>query len=101
VIHLDFRDHENHLHGFKMEFIQDRSSDFLTIRENEDEFNHTVRINLAHPVTDNLVITNDTKILLRRLLFGLSAAEVMLTNFDKNKIRKKMNEILSYLKRDS
>jgi len=101
VIHLDFRDHENHLHGFKMEFIQDRSSDFLTIREHENEFSHTVRINLAHPVTDNLVITNDTKILLRRLLFGLSAAEVMLTNFDKNKIRKKMNEILSYLKRDS
>jgi hypothetical protein len=100
IFKYEFNDHENHHHIFEMNFVYDRSGDFLTIRENEAQYSHTVRINLGHPITDDLVISNDTKFFLLRVLFGLSAAEVMLTNFDKNKIRKKMNEILSYVKED-
>jgi hypothetical protein len=98
IFRYEFNDHENHHHIFQMEFIYDRSGDFLMIRENDEQYSHSVRINLGHPISDDLVITNDTKFLLLRILFGLSAAEVMLSNFDKNKIRKKMNEILSYVK---
>jgi hypothetical protein len=100
IFRVDFLDQELHKHEFTMEFIFDRSSDFLTIKEEETAFNHRVRINLSHPAMDHVVINNDSKHLLRRVLFGLSAAEVMLTSYDKNKIRKKMNEILSYLKKN-
>jgi len=92
--HFSIRDRDGHEHTFTLQFIADRSADFIALFESAGRFNHVVQVNRLHPILD--VITDDirTRALMSRVAFALASAEVFLTLYQKQQVREKMNEYL-------
>jgi hypothetical protein len=91
---ISIKDLEGHEHKLICTFLEDRSRDFLGIKENPSKSLHEVMINLAHPILDGIRIDSETRKLLMRTMLGLAFSEIMLTSYEKHQIRDKMNEIL-------
>lgn len=88
-------DRDGHRHNFRIDFISDRSADFIGLYENEHGLTHTVLINRNHPALDDIPEDPKTHLLLRRIAVALTSAEVFLTLRHKEQIREKMNDNLS------
>lgn len=91
---FELNDLEGHTHHFRVCLIEDVSSDFLVVRESDDDKDHLIFINFAHPIFDDLIMTKDTFKIVRRISVALASAEVFALNWDKKIVRTKMNEIL-------
>jgi len=94
---FELTDLEGHTHHFKVALIEDTSSDFLVVRESEENKEHQIYINFAHSVFDDLIMTKDLYKIVRRIAVALASAEVFSLNWDRKIVRTKMNEILSRL----
>lgn len=90
-------DRDDHQHTFQLEFISDRSADFIGVYEDRSVLTHIVRVNSAHPMLDDIPMDAKAHILLERLAFALASAEVFLTMVNKQKVRESMNEHLSLI----
>ena len=88
-------DRDGHQHTFKLEFIYDRSADFIGVyEENRGGENHTVWVNMSHSALDDIVVDANTHLLLQRIAFAMASAEVFLTMPHKQQVREWMNEHL-------
>lgn len=87
-------DRDGHLHAFKIEFISDRSADFIGLFETPGALLHTVQVNRAHPALDDIPEDAITHLLIQRIAVSLASAEVFLTMRHKEQVREKMNEHL-------
>lgn len=87
-------DRDEHQHTFKLEFVSDRSADFIGVYEDRGGLSHTVRVNGVHPMLDDIPIDAKTHLLLERLAFALASAEVFLSMPNKQRVRESMNEHL-------
>ncbi len=96
-VEILIHDLEGHEHRFICIFINDRTRDFLVIREDNQKSRHEVLINIAHPILDGLRVDSETRKIIMRITLGLAASEVMLRSYDKHLIRDKMNDILRLL----
>lgn len=91
---FELADRDGHNHHFDMEFISDRSADFIGIYGEKGSHHHTVRVNQSHPILDDISHDAQMHLLISRIAAGLSAAEVFLTMPHKQRVREKMNEYL-------
>ena len=91
---VTINDRDGHRHVFTIEFIADRSADFIGLFEEGGGLSHTVQINRAHPVLDDIPEDAKTHLLLQRIAVSLASAEVFLTMRHKDQVRAKMNENL-------
>lgn len=89
------RDRDGHEHEFVLDFIADRSADFIGVYGAKDGLKHTVRVNRSHPILDDVPNDARTHILLARIAVGLASAEVFLTMAHKQRVRESMNEYLA------
>jgi hypothetical protein len=90
-------DRDGHLHQFEMDFIADRSADFIGIYEEAGSHHHTVRVNQNHPILDDISPDTQVHILIARIAAGLAAAEVFLTMANKTRVRDFMNKYLTQI----
>lgn len=88
------KDRDEHDHSFNLEFVSDRSADFISVYEDRDGLSHTVRVNGSHPMMDGIPLDTKTHLLLERIAFALASAEVFLTMMHKQRIRETMNDHL-------
>ena len=91
---VTINDRDGHRHVFTIEFIADRSADFIGLFEEGGGLAHTVQINRAHPALDDIPEDAKTHLLLQRIAVSLASAEVFLTMRHKDQVRAKMNEHL-------
>ena len=91
---FDLADRDGHNHEFELEFISDRSADFIGIYEEKLDHHHVVRINQSHPILDDIPHDAQMHLLVSRIAAGLSAAEVFLTMPHKQRVRENMNRYL-------
>ena len=91
---VTINDRDGHRHVFTIEFITDRSADFIGLFEEGGGLAHTVQINRAHPGLDDIPEDAKTHLLLQRIAVSLASAEVFLTMRHKDQVRAKMNEHL-------
>lgn len=91
---VTINDRDGHRHVFTIEFIADRSADFIGLFEEGGGLAHTVQINRAHPALDDIPEDTKTHLLLQRIAVSLASAEVFLTMRHKDQVRAKMNEHL-------
>lgn len=87
-------DRDGHRHVFTIEFISDRSADFIGLFGEAGGLSHTVQVNRAHPTLDDIPEDAKTHLLLQRIAVALASAEVFLTMRHKDQVRAKMNEHL-------
>ncbi len=92
--HFSIRDRDGHEHAFTLQFIADRSADFIALFESAGRFNHVVQVNRLHPILDDIPDDIRTRALMSRVAFALASAEVFLTLYQKQQVREKMNEYL-------
>lgn len=90
---LTINDRDGHRHTFNLEFISDRSADFVGLFE-VDRYSHTVLVNRSHPALDDIPENAKMHSLLGRIALALASAEVFLTMHHKEQVREKMNEYL-------
>ncbi|WP_138275909.1 ATP-binding protein [Rhodoluna limnophila] len=88
------QDRDDHDHTFNLEFVSDRSADFISVYEDRGGLSHTVRVNSSHPMLDGIPLDAKTLLLLERIAFALASAEVFLTMMNKQRVRETMNEHL-------
>lgn len=94
-VRFSITDREVHTHSFGLRFSTQRSRPFTTLRENAARRAHTVVVNEAHPLFDDLPpVDVTTRTLLTRLALSLAAAEVFVESPDRHLVRTKMNQIL-------
>jgi hypothetical protein len=96
-VEIPIHDYEGHEHKFLCTFVNDRTRDFLVIREDAKGSIHEVIINTSHPVLDGIRMDSDARKIILRITLGLAASEVMLRSYDKHLIRDKMNDNLRIL----
>lgn len=88
-------DREVHTHTFALKFSSKRIRPFLTVSEDARRREHTIVVNEAHPLFDDLPpIDVGARTLLTRLALSLGAAEVFVESSDRSLVRTKMNQIL-------
>ncbi|QIM22372.1 hypothetical protein G7075_16535 [Phycicoccus sp. HDW14] len=88
-------DQEVHTHSFGLRFSGQRERPFITLHENRTRRAHTVVVNEAHPLLDDLPpIDVNLRTLLTRVALSLTAAEVFVESPDRHLVRTKMNQIL-------
>jgi hypothetical protein len=95
--HLSIQDRDGHTHAFEIEFISDRSADFIGLYETGNELKHTVQINRLHPALDDIPEDAKTHVLIERIAVALASAEVFLTMLGKQRVRELMNSHLSQI----
>jgi len=88
------KDRDDHDHTFKLQFVSDRSADFIGVYEDRGGLSHTVLVNSSHPMLDDIPVDAKTHLLLERLAFALASAEIFLTMMNKQRVRESMNEHL-------
>lgn len=94
ITKFELADRDGHNHQFELEFISDRSADFIGIYGEEGSHNHTIRVNQSHPILDDIPHDAQMHTLISRIAAGLSAAEVFLTMPHKQRVRDNMNKYL-------
>lgn len=98
VVERVISDGEHDDHQFKLIIIRDLSKPFLEVRESASEHVHKIIINKGHPAFSALPpIEGSLESLLTIVAYGLGAAEVFLSHFQKDELRQKLNEVLSTL----
>ena len=91
---FELADRDGHNHLFEMEFITDRSADFIGIYGEPGSHHHIVRVNQSHPILDDISHDAQMHLLIARIAAGLAAAEIFLTMPQKQRIRESMNRNL-------
>lgn len=91
---FSIHDRDGHRHSFVIEFIADRSADFVGLYKGSSDTEHVVRVNRNHPVLDDVPPETRYDLLLQRLAVALAAAEVFLTMVNKSRVREMMNDVL-------
>lgn len=88
---VTINDRDGHRHVFTIEFINDRSADFIGLFEESGGLAHTVQINRAHPALDDIPEDAKTHLLLQRIAVSLASAEIFVTMRHKDQVRAMMN----------
>jgi hypothetical protein len=94
---FSFFDREGHEHTINLQYISDRSADFISVFEKTGSLNHVVHVNRLHSILDDIPEDVSTRLLMSRIAFALAAAEVFLTLYQKQQVREKMNEYLQVI----
>lgn len=91
---FSIEDRDGHLHTFVIEFVADRSADFIGLYQGEESTTHFVRVNRVHAALDDIPHDTRLDLLLQRIAVALTASEVFLTMQHKARVRETMNDLL-------
>jgi hypothetical protein len=90
-IETSIRDNEGHEHTFKLSILAEQSRNFYELHSNEN--NHTVFVNMFHPLLAALDDTPEKRLILQRIFLSLSLAFVLDGSPDADSIIKKFNTV--------
>lgn len=88
-------DDDSEKHSFQVRIIRDKSQPFIDIIESDNNGTNLIRLNEYHPGLLDITMNREARRLFLRLGAILGAAEVMITQAGKQKIRYKANLFLN------
>ena len=88
-------DDDSEEHSFQVRIIRDKSQPFIDIIESDNNEANIIRLNEYHPGLLDITMNREARKLFLRLGAILGAAEVMITQVGKDKIRFKANTFLN------